>query len=53
MARRRQFSSSYSSSKERFPWVLFLVLLATAYLFWGLPRQQGPRPIKVEFAEKK
>ena len=35
--------------KRRFPWILFLLLLATAYLFWGLPYQLGQRPVQVEY----
>jgi hypothetical protein len=35
--------------KERFPWLLFLALIGTIYLFWILPRQRGPQPVQVEF----
>ncbi|HRK22212.1 MAG TPA: hypothetical protein PLX06_10400 [Fimbriimonadaceae bacterium] len=36
--------------KTRFPWVLFVFLLGTVYLFWVLPRQLPDEPIQVEFA---
>lgn len=36
--------------KTRFPWVLLVLLLGTAYLFWVLPRQLPDEPVKVEFA---
>jgi hypothetical protein len=35
--------------KRRFPWVLFLLLLASVYVFWILPLQIGPRPVHVQF----
>jgi hypothetical protein len=36
-------------SKPRFPWLLFLLLLASVYAFWILPQQLGPRQVHVEF----
>ncbi|CAN5641056.1 hypothetical protein BH11ARM2_BH11ARM2_25290 [soil metagenome] len=32
-----------------FPWLLFLLLAGTIYLFWILPARQGPRPVEVTF----
>jgi hypothetical protein len=37
--------------KERFPWLLLLLLLGSVYLFWGLPYQLGSRPVQVDFVE--
>jgi hypothetical protein len=45
VARYRQFSAP----KEKFPWLLFLVLLAAIGLFFVLPRQIGTSQIQVEF----
>ena len=35
--------------KPPFPWLLCLVFLGTVYLFWILPLQLGPRPVRVDF----
>ena len=42
-----------SGAQERFPWILFLVFLATIYLFWVLPIQFGSRTVDVEFSKAK
>jgi len=42
--------ASGKKRQERFPWLVLLALLATVYLFWILPRQLGPQPVKVDFA---
>ena len=34
-------------------WLLLLLLLATAYVFWILPMQLGPRQVHVEFSGDK
>ncbi len=41
----------YGRSKRRFPWVVFLLLLASAYAFWILPMQLGVRKVEVEFVK--
>ena len=47
-------SPNFSSrKKERFPWLLLLAVLATGYLFWGLPAQLGPRPVEVRVPKAK
>jgi hypothetical protein len=50
VGRPQQFSSK---RKEKFPWILLVVLALTTYLFWILPLQLGPRPVKVEFSKLK
>ena len=42
--------SAPKSGKPKFPWLLLLALIATVYIFWILPYQLGPRPVRVEFA---
>jgi hypothetical protein len=34
---------------RRFPWLALLLLAATVYAFWVLPRQLPERPVKVDF----
>lgn len=34
---------------RRFPWLLFILLLGSAYVLWVLPYQLGPRRISVDF----
>jgi hypothetical protein len=41
---------AYGKPKPRFPWLLFLLLLASIYAFWILPIQLGPRKVNVEFS---
>ena len=42
---------SKKRDRRRFPWWPLVLLLATAYLFWVLPSQQGDRPVDVEFEQ--
>jgi hypothetical protein len=44
-----QRSTKTASPPERFPWLLFLILLGTAYAFWVLPYQMGASHPKVSF----
>lgn len=39
----------YGKPKRRFPWVVFLLLIASVYAFWILPHQLGVRKVDVEF----
>ena len=32
-----------------FPWIVFLLLLVTIYLFWIYPIQRGRSPVRVSF----
>ena len=48
VARYRQFTAP----KEKFPWLLWLALIAAILFFWGLPYRLGPQPVRVEFTEK-
>lgn len=41
----------YGKPKRRFPWVVFLLLLASVYAFWILPIQLGVRKVEVEFVK--
>ena len=38
-----------AAPREPFPVWPFLLLLATLFLFWVLPRLMGDRPVRVEF----
>jgi len=44
---------TYGRPKRRFPWLLFILLLMSAYAFWVLPAQLGSRPVQVEFVPPK
>ncbi len=37
------------TKKSKAPWILLLLLLATVYLFFILPRQMGPRHVDTQF----
>jgi hypothetical protein len=49
VARRRYVSPK----RERFPWLLLLVLVGAVYFFWFSPRHRRPPPVQVEYAQKK
>lgn len=34
--------------KQRFPWLLFLLLAGSVYAFWFSPLHKEPGPVKVE-----
>ena len=40
-----------AAKSEPFPWLLFLILLASIYLFWVLPFQLGTTIPRVEFSD--
>ena len=40
---------SAGKKSDPFPWVLWLVLLGSIYLFWVLPHQLPKAPVKVEY----
>jgi hypothetical protein len=40
-----------AAKSEPFPWLLFLLLLASIYLFWILPVQIGTPVPRVEFSD--
>lgn len=44
--------SDRTTPKPRFPWVLVLALVATAYVFWVLPTQLEARPVQFEYAKE-
>lgn len=52
MAKVQQKGSAPKKGKEKYPWLLLLLFLASVYIFWILPYQLGPRPVRVEFAER-
>ena len=41
-------TAAKKKSGYRFPWLLFLLLLATVYFFWIYPFQRGARPVIVK-----
>jgi hypothetical protein len=46
---KRAVARQFGKPKKRFPWLLFLLLLASLYAFWILPYQLGTRKVQVEF----
>ncbi|MCA1946699.1 MAG: hypothetical protein LDL55_01105 [Armatimonadetes bacterium] len=50
--RRDEGTVARSSVQRRFdwvPWILFLLLAGSVWLFWGRPLREGPPPVQVEF----
>jgi len=43
---------SKKRDRRRFPWLLpLLLILASIYLFWVMPYQQGRQKVEVEFEQ--
>jgi hypothetical protein len=38
---------------EPFPWLPLLILIATIALFWFLPTERHPAPVRVEFVRRR
>jgi len=39
--------------RDRFPWLLLLVLGATIFLFWFSPQVRKPAPVRIDYAPKR
>jgi len=42
-------ASKKKKPASRFPWIVFLLLLASIYIFWIYPLQKGRPPVHVTF----
>ena len=53
MAKHERRRAVKKGPREPFPWLPFLLLVATLGLFWVLPHQLGSPAVRVDFAAAK